>query len=79
MTRSRQINERSNRNFTNQTNLNFEFRTGSLSHFVGLSTSLATKVPMTHVAYKDSGVGVTLSQYGFDRMTRTRGWHFHVG
>ncbi|WP_332824037.1 Bug family tripartite tricarboxylate transporter substrate binding protein [Ramlibacter sp.] len=31
---------------------------GSLSHFVGLSTSLATKVPMTHVAYKDSGVGI---------------------
>ena len=31
---------------------------GSLSHFVGISTSLATKVPMTHVAYKDSGVGI---------------------
>ena len=32
VTRARQINERINRNFTNQTNLNFEFRTGSLSH-----------------------------------------------
>jgi tripartite-type tricarboxylate transporter receptor subunit TctC len=31
---------------------------GSLSHFVGISTSLATKVPMTHVPYKDSGVGI---------------------
>jgi tripartite-type tricarboxylate transporter receptor subunit TctC len=31
---------------------------GSLSHFVGISTSLATGVPMTHVAYKDSGVGI---------------------
>lgn len=31
---------------------------GSLSHFVGISTSQATKVPMTHVAYKDSGVGI---------------------
>jgi catecholate siderophore receptor len=34
VTRSRQINERINRNFTNQTNLNFEARTGSLSHSV---------------------------------------------
>ena len=31
---------------------------GSLSHFVGISTSLATGVPMTHVPYKDSGVGI---------------------
>lgn len=31
---------------------------GSLSHFVGLSIGLATKIPMTHVAYKDSGVGI---------------------
>ena len=31
---------------------------GSLSHFVGISTSMATKVPMTHVPYKDSGVGI---------------------
>jgi tripartite-type tricarboxylate transporter receptor subunit TctC len=31
---------------------------GSLSHFVGISTSLATKVQMTHVPYKDSGVGL---------------------
>jgi tripartite-type tricarboxylate transporter receptor subunit TctC len=31
---------------------------GSLSHFVGLSLGMATQVPMTHVPYKDSGVGV---------------------
>ncbi|MFL6694607.1 MAG: Bug family tripartite tricarboxylate transporter substrate binding protein, partial [Ramlibacter sp.] len=31
---------------------------GSLSHFVGLSIGLATGVQMTHVAYKDSGVGI---------------------
>jgi tripartite-type tricarboxylate transporter receptor subunit TctC len=31
---------------------------GSLSHFVGLSIGLATHIPMTHVAYKDSGVGI---------------------
>ncbi|MFC5496888.1 Bug family tripartite tricarboxylate transporter substrate binding protein [Caenimonas terrae] len=31
---------------------------GSLSHFVGLSIALATSTPMTHVAYKDSGVGI---------------------
>ena len=31
---------------------------GSLSHFVGLSIGLATGVPMAHVAYKDSGVGI---------------------
>jgi tripartite-type tricarboxylate transporter receptor subunit TctC len=31
---------------------------GSLSHFVGLSVGLATGVSMTHVAYKDSGVGI---------------------
>jgi tripartite-type tricarboxylate transporter receptor subunit TctC len=31
---------------------------GSLSHFVGLATALATKVQMTHVPYKDSGVGI---------------------
>ena len=31
---------------------------GSLSHFVGLSTSLAANVKMTHVSYKDSGVGI---------------------
>ena len=31
---------------------------GSLSHFVGISVSLATGVQMTHVPYKDSGVGI---------------------
>jgi tripartite-type tricarboxylate transporter receptor subunit TctC len=31
---------------------------GSLSHFVGINTSIATKVAMTHVPYKDSGVGI---------------------
>jgi tripartite-type tricarboxylate transporter receptor subunit TctC len=32
--------------------------TGSLSHFVGISLSLAINVPMTHVAYKESPVGL---------------------
>ena len=31
---------------------------GSLSHFVGISVGLATGVRMTHVPYKDSGVGI---------------------
>ncbi|HSH89546.1 MAG TPA: tripartite tricarboxylate transporter substrate-binding protein [Ramlibacter sp.] len=31
---------------------------GSLSHFVGISVGLTTGVQMTHVAYKDSGVGI---------------------
>jgi tripartite-type tricarboxylate transporter receptor subunit TctC len=31
---------------------------GSLSHFVGISVGLATGAQMTHVAYKDSGVGI---------------------
>jgi len=31
---------------------------GSLSHFVGISVGLATKIPLTHVPYKDSGVGI---------------------
>jgi len=31
---------------------------GSLSHFVGISVGLATGVAMTHVPYKDSGVGI---------------------
>ncbi|MEJ7929343.1 tripartite tricarboxylate transporter substrate-binding protein [Ramlibacter sp. AN1015] len=31
---------------------------GSLSHFLGINVSMATDVPMTHVAYKDSGVGI---------------------
>jgi tripartite-type tricarboxylate transporter receptor subunit TctC len=31
---------------------------GSLSHFLGISIGLATSTPMTHVAYKDSGVGI---------------------
>jgi len=32
--------------------------TGSLSHFVGVSMALAIGQPMTHVAYKDSPVGL---------------------
>jgi len=32
--------------------------TGSLSHFVGISLSLAIGQPLTHVAYKDSPVGL---------------------
>ena len=31
---------------------------GSLSHFLGISIGLATNVEMTHVPYKDSGVGM---------------------
>jgi tripartite-type tricarboxylate transporter receptor subunit TctC len=31
---------------------------GSLSHFVGISIGLATGVQLTHVPYKDSGVGI---------------------
>ncbi|MDQ2736348.1 MAG: tripartite tricarboxylate transporter substrate-binding protein [Pseudomonadota bacterium] len=31
---------------------------GSLSHFVGISINLATGLHMTHVPYKDSGVGL---------------------
>lgn len=31
---------------------------GSLSHFLGISVGLATRTPMTHVPYKDSGVGM---------------------
>jgi tripartite-type tricarboxylate transporter receptor subunit TctC len=31
---------------------------GSLSHFLGLSIGLATHTQLTHVAYKDSGVGL---------------------
>ncbi len=41
VTRARQINERINRNFTNQTNLNFEFRTGSLSHTMSTGVEYA--------------------------------------
>jgi catecholate siderophore receptor len=41
VTRARQINERINRNFTNQTNLNFEFRTGSLSHSMSTGVEYA--------------------------------------
>jgi tripartite-type tricarboxylate transporter receptor subunit TctC len=31
---------------------------GSLSHFLGISIGLATRTPLTHVPYKDSGVGL---------------------
>jgi tripartite-type tricarboxylate transporter receptor subunit TctC len=31
---------------------------GSLSHFLGISLGLATKTELTHVPYKDSGVGL---------------------
>lgn len=43
VTRARQINERINRNFTNQTNLNFEFRTGSLSHSMSAGVEYANE------------------------------------
>jgi tripartite-type tricarboxylate transporter receptor subunit TctC len=32
--------------------------TGSLSNFVGISISLTTHIPLEHVPYKDSGVGI---------------------
>jgi len=41
VTRARQINERINRNLTNQTNLNFEFMTGSLSHSMSTGVEYA--------------------------------------
>jgi catecholate siderophore receptor len=41
VTRARQINERINRNITNQTNLNFEFMTGSLSHSMSTGVEYA--------------------------------------
>jgi len=41
VTRSRQINERINRNFTNQTNLNFGFRTGGLEHSMSAGVEYA--------------------------------------
>ncbi|MGE0316185.1 MAG: Bug family tripartite tricarboxylate transporter substrate binding protein [Lautropia sp.] len=31
---------------------------GSFSHFVGIATSIAAKIPLEHVPYKDSGVGL---------------------
>jgi catecholate siderophore receptor len=43
VTRARQINERINRNFTNQTNLNFEFQTGSLSHSLSAGVEYANE------------------------------------
>jgi len=43
VTRARQINERINRNFTNQTNLNFEFQTGSLSHSMSAGVEYANE------------------------------------
>jgi catecholate siderophore receptor len=43
VTRARQINERINRNFTNQTNLNFEFMTGSLSHSMSTGVEYANE------------------------------------
>jgi catecholate siderophore receptor len=43
VTRARQINERINRNFTNQTNLNFEFMTGSLSHSMSAGVEYANE------------------------------------
>ncbi|HKQ12262.1 MAG TPA: TonB-dependent siderophore receptor [Steroidobacteraceae bacterium] len=43
VTRARQINERINRNFTNQTSLNFEFMTGSLSHTMSAGVEYANE------------------------------------
>ncbi|HKU13177.1 MAG TPA: TonB-dependent siderophore receptor [Steroidobacteraceae bacterium] len=47
VTRSRQINERINRNFTNQTNLNFEFRTGSLAHSMSAGVEYANETQIS--------------------------------
>jgi len=43
VTRARQINERINRNFTNQTNLSFEFLTGTLSHSMSTGVEYSTE------------------------------------
>ena len=37
---------------------------------------LDPELPWT--GWKDSGVGITLSRYGFDRMVRTRALHFRL-
>jgi catecholate siderophore receptor len=47
VTRSRQINERINRNFTNQTNLNFEFRTGGLQHSMSTGVEYANETQIS--------------------------------
>ena len=43
VTRSRQINERINRNFTNQTNLNFGFSAGSVTHTMSSGVEYANE------------------------------------
>jgi catecholate siderophore receptor len=43
VTRTRQINERINRNFTNQTNLSFEFQTGGLEHSMSTGVEYASE------------------------------------
>lgn len=47
VTRARQINERINRNFTNQTNLNFEFQTGSLQHSMSTGVEYADETQIS--------------------------------
>jgi catecholate siderophore receptor len=46
VTRSRQISERTNRNFTNQTNLNFEFQTGALAHSMSTGVEYTNEVQL---------------------------------
>ena len=47
VTRARQINERINRNFTNQTNLSFEFKTGSLEHSMSTGVEYANETQIS--------------------------------
>ncbi len=54
VTRSRQINERINRNFTNQTNLNFEFQTGGLEHSMSTGVEYAEE---TQIVPNRTGAG----------------------
>ncbi|HKS59074.1 MAG TPA: TonB-dependent siderophore receptor [Steroidobacteraceae bacterium] len=47
VTRARQINERINRNFTNQTNLNFGFQTGGLEHSMSTGVEYANETQIS--------------------------------
>jgi len=44
--------------------------------FMNRCDFLDPELPWT--GWKDSGVGITLSRYGFDRMVRTRALHFRL-
>ena len=47
VTRARQINERINRNFTNQTNMNFGFQTGGLEHAMSAGVEYADETQIS--------------------------------